>query len=88
MANLCTRRKSCRSSRKGSRTHCKEKTVSLSLIGRMTFLVELWAALNTQDAFMASFLRCRGKLVFQMMLRAIRSVIYTREILKISLKRK
>jgi hypothetical protein len=30
----------------------------------MTLLVELSATLNTQDAFMASLLNCRGKLVF------------------------
>jgi hypothetical protein len=30
----------------------------------MTFLVELLATLNTLDAFVASLLRCRGKLVF------------------------
>jgi hypothetical protein len=30
----------------------------------MTFLVELSATLNTLDAFMASLLRCHGKLVF------------------------
>jgi hypothetical protein len=46
----------------------------------MTFLVELSAMLNTQEAFVASLLRCLGKLVFQMMLGAIRSVIDTREI--------
>jgi hypothetical protein len=34
----------------------------------MTFLVELSAMLNTYDAFMALLLRCRRKLVFQMML--------------------
>jgi hypothetical protein len=54
----------------------------------MTFLVELSATLNTLDAFMASLLRCRGKLVFQMMLVAIKSVIDTRETLKMRLKRK
>jgi hypothetical protein len=48
----------------------------------MTFLVELSATLNTLDAFMASLLRYRGKLVFQMMLGATRSVIDTRETLK------
>jgi hypothetical protein len=62
--------------------------VSSSLIGRMTFLVELSATLNTLDAFVASLLRCCGKLVFQMMLGATRSVIDTRETLKIRLKRK
>jgi uncharacterized HAD superfamily protein len=40
------------------------------------------------DAFMESFLRCHGKLVFQIMLGATRSVIDTREILKMGLKRK
>jgi hypothetical protein len=48
----------------------------------MTFLVELSATLNTLDAFMASLLRCRGKLVFQMMLGATRSVIDIRGTLK------
>jgi hypothetical protein len=62
--------------------------VSSSLTGRMTFLVELSATLNTLDAFVASLLRCRGKLVFQMMLGATRSVIDTRETLKMQLKRK
>jgi hypothetical protein len=46
--------------------------------GRMTFLVELSATLNTLDTFVTSLLRCRGKLVFQMMLRATRSMIDTR----------
>jgi hypothetical protein len=50
--------------------------------------VELSATLNTQNAFMASLLRCHGKLVFQMMLGAVRNVIDTREILKMRLKRK
>jgi hypothetical protein len=54
----------------------------------MTFLVELSATLNTLDAFVASLLRYRGKLVFQMMLGATRSVIDTRETLKMRLKRK
>jgi hypothetical protein len=62
--------------------------VSSSLIGRMTFLVELSASLNTLDAFVVSLLKCRGKLVFQMMLGATRSVIDTRETLKMRLKRK
>jgi hypothetical protein len=48
----------------------------------MTFLVELSATLNTLDAFVASLLRCRGKLVFQMMLGAKRSVIDIRKTLK------
>jgi hypothetical protein len=38
--------------------------------------------LNTLDVFVASLLRCREKLVFQIMLGATRSVIDTREILK------
>jgi hypothetical protein len=54
----------------------------------MTFLVKLSAMLNALDAFVASLLRCHGKLVFQMMLEATRSVIDTREILKMRLKRK
>jgi hypothetical protein len=66
----------------------KKRLVSSSLIGRMTFLVELSATLNTLDAFVASLLRCHRKLVFQMMLGAIRSVIDTRESLKMRLKRK
>jgi hypothetical protein len=48
----------------------------------MTFLVELSATLNTLDAFVASLLRCHRKLGFQMMLGATRSVIDTRETLK------
>jgi hypothetical protein len=48
----------------------------------MTFLVELSATLNTLDAFVVSLLRCRGKLVFQMMVGAIRSMIDARETLK------
>jgi hypothetical protein len=58
------------------------------MIGRMTFLVELLATLNTLGAFVVSLLRCREKLVFQMILGAIRSVIDTRETLKMRLKRK
>jgi hypothetical protein len=54
----------------------------------MAFLVELSVTLNTLDAFVVSLLRCRGKLVFQMMLGTIRSVIDTRETLKMRLKRK
>jgi hypothetical protein len=61
---------------------------SSSPIGRMMFLVELSVMLNTLDTFMASLLRCRGKLVFQMMLGATRGVIDTRETLKMQLKRK
>jgi hypothetical protein len=57
--------------------------VSSSLTGRMTFLVELLATLNTLDTFVASLLRCRGKLVFHMMVGATRSVIDIRETLKI-----
>jgi hypothetical protein len=56
--------------------------VSSSPIGGITFLVELSAMLNTLDAFVASLLRCRGKVVFQMMLGATRSVIDTSETLK------
>jgi hypothetical protein len=48
----------------------------------MMLLVELSAMLNTLDAFIASLLRCRGKLIFQMMLGATRSVVDTRETLK------
>jgi hypothetical protein len=48
----------------------------------MTFLVELTATLNTLDAFVASLLRCHEKLVFQMMLGTKRSMIDTRETLK------
>jgi hypothetical protein len=66
----------------------RKDRVSSSLTGRMTFLVELSATLNTLDAFVASLLRCRGKLVFQMILGARRSVIDTRESLKMRLKRK
>jgi hypothetical protein len=54
----------------------------------MMFLVELAATLNTLDAFVASLHRCREKLVFQMMLGAKRSMIDTRETLKMRLKRK
>jgi hypothetical protein len=60
----------------------RKDLVSSSLTGRMTFLVELSAMLNTLDTFVALLLRCRGKLVFQMMLGATRSVIDTRETLK------
>jgi hypothetical protein len=52
------------------------------------FLVELSVMLNTLDAFVTSLLRCCEKLVFQMMLGAIRSVIGTREALKMRLNRK
>jgi hypothetical protein len=74
---------------KGSRTHCREKNwVSSSLTGIVMFLVELSATLNTLDAFVASLFKCHGKLVFQMMLGDIKSVIDTRETLKMRLKRK
>jgi hypothetical protein len=66
----------------------RKDRVSSSLTGRMTFLVELSATLNTLDAFVASLLRCRGKLVFQMILGARRSMIDIRESLKMRLKRK
>jgi hypothetical protein len=52
------------------------------------FLVELSATLNTLDAFVASLLRCRGKLVSQMILGDTRNVIDTRETLMMRLKRK
>jgi hypothetical protein len=42
----------------------RKDRVSSSLTGRITFLVELSAMLNTLDAFVVSLLRCRGKLVF------------------------
>jgi hypothetical protein len=61
---------------------------NLSLTGRKTFLVELSAPLNTLDAFVASLLRCRGKLVSQKMSGAIRSGIDIRKTLKMRLKRK
>jgi hypothetical protein len=54
----------------------------------MTLLVELSATLNTLDAFVASLLRCREKLVFQMMLGATRSIIDTREISKDAIEEK
>jgi hypothetical protein len=75
----------------------QEKTVQLTEKKRLgllksdreiTFLVELSAMPNTLDAFVSSLLRCHGKLVFQIMLRAIRSVIDTRESLKMRLERK
>jgi hypothetical protein len=53
----------------------------------MMFLVELSTTLNTLDAFMVSLLRCRG-MVFQMMLGGIRSMIDTRETLKMLFNRK
>jgi hypothetical protein len=83
MANLSTRRKELPQFKKRQYNSLKRKDwVSSSLTGRMTFLLELSATLNTLDAFMASLLRCRGKLVFQMMLGAKRSVIDIRETLK------
>jgi hypothetical protein len=83
MANLSTRRKELPQFKKRQYNSLKRKDwVSSSLTRRMTFLVELSATLNTLDAFMASLLRCRGKLVFQMMLGAKRSVIDIRETLK------
>jgi hypothetical protein len=89
MTNLSTRRKELPQFKKSQYNSVKRKDwVSSSLIGRMTFLVELSATLNTLDAFVASLLRCHRKLVFQMMLGAIRSVIDTRESLKMRLKRK
>jgi hypothetical protein len=87
-ANLTTRRKELPQFKKRQYNSMKRKDwVSSSLTGRMTFLVELSATLNTLNAFMASLLKCRGKLIFQMMLGAIRSVIDTRETLKIRLKK-
>jgi hypothetical protein len=86
---LSTRRKELPRFKKRQYNSLKRKDwVSSSLTERMTFLVELSATLNTLDAFVASLLRCRGKLVFQMVLGATRSVIDTRETLKMRLKRK
>jgi hypothetical protein len=86
---LSTRRKELLQFKKRQHNSQKRKDwVSSSLTQRMTFLVELLATRNTLDAFVASLLRCHGKLVFQMMLGATRSVIDTREILKMQLKRK
>jgi hypothetical protein len=86
---LSTRRKELPRFKKRQYNSLKRKDwVSSSLTERMTFLVELSATLNTLDAFVASLLRCRGKLVFQMILGATRSVIDTRETLKMRLKRK
>jgi hypothetical protein len=83
MANLSTRRNELPQFKKRQYNSLKRKDwVFLSLTGRMTFLVELLATLNTLDTFVAPLFRCRGKLVFQMMLGATRSVIDTREILK------
>jgi hypothetical protein len=88
-ANLSTRRKELPQFKKRQYNSLKRKDwFSSSLTGRMTFFVELSATLNTLDAFVASLLRCREKLVFQMMLGATKSVIDTREILKMRLKRK
>jgi hypothetical protein len=83
MANLSTRRKELPQFKKGQHNSMKrEDWVSSSPTGRMTCLVELSATLNTLDTFVASLLRCHGKLVFQMMLGATRSMIDTRETLK------
>jgi hypothetical protein len=80
---LSTRRKELPQFNKRQYNSLKRKDwIYSSLTGRMTFLVELSATLNTLDVFMASLLRCRGKLVFQMMLGATRRVIDTRETLK------
>jgi hypothetical protein len=65
MANLSTRRKELPQFKKRQYNSLKRKDwVSSSLIERMTFLVKLSATLNTLDAFVASLLRCHGKLVF------------------------
>jgi hypothetical protein len=88
MANLSTRRKELPQFKKRQYNSLKKDWVSLSLTGRMMFLVELSATLNTLDTFMASLLRCRGKFVFQMKLEATRSMIDTRETLNMRLKRK
>jgi hypothetical protein len=86
---LSIRRKELPQFKKRQYNSLKRKDwVTSNLTGRMMFLVELSATLNTLDAFMTSLLRCRGKLVFQMMLGAIRRVIDTRESLKMRLKRK
>jgi hypothetical protein len=86
---LSTRRKELPQFKKRQYNSLKRKDwVSSSLTVRMTFLVELSTTLNTLDAFVVSLLRCRGKLVFQMMLGVTRSVIDTRETLKMRLKRK
>jgi hypothetical protein len=59
---LSTRRKELPQFKKRQYNSLKRKDwVSSSLTGRMTFLVELSATLNTQDAFVASLLRCIGK---------------------------
>jgi hypothetical protein len=89
MANLSTRRKELPQFKNRQYNSLKRKDwVSSSLSGRMTFLVELSPMLNTLDAFVALLLRCRAKLIFQMMLGATRSMIDTRETLKMRLKRK
>jgi hypothetical protein len=86
---LSTRRKELSQFKKRQYNLLKRKDwVSSRPTGRMTFLVELSAMLNTLDAFVASLLRCHRKLVFQMMLEATRCVIDTRETLKMQLKRK
>jgi hypothetical protein len=84
MANLSTRRKMFPQFKKRQYNLLKRKDwISSCLTGRMMFLVELSATLNRLDTFVASLLRCRGKLVFQMILGATRSVIDTGETLKI-----
>jgi hypothetical protein len=65
MASLSTRRKELPQSKKRQYNSQKRKDwVSSTLTGRMMFLVELLATLNTLDAFVALLLRCHGKLVF------------------------
>jgi hypothetical protein len=89
MANLSTRRKELPQFKKRQYNSLNRKDwVSSSLTERMTFLVELSATLNTLDAFVVSLLRYHGKLVFQMLLGSTRSMVDTRETLKMRLKRK
>jgi hypothetical protein len=84
---LSTKRKELLQFKKRQYNSLKRKDwVSSSLTGRMTFLVELSAMLNTLEEFVVSLLRCRGKLVFQIVLGATRSVIDTRETLKMRLR--
>jgi hypothetical protein len=65
MANLSTRRKELPQFKKRQYNSLKRKDwVSSSLTGRMMFLVELSAMMNTLDAFVALLLRYHGKLVF------------------------
>jgi hypothetical protein len=86
---LSTRRNELLQFKKRQYNSLKRKDyISSSVTGRMTFLVELSATLNTLDAFVVSLLICCRKLVFQMMLGATRSVIDTRETLKMWLKGK